>query len=112
MGSNANEERYAGKPYVWGGKTYLFAPIGLGYMERAMELSRKIESGSLSPDEIKQAMRTVIYRSLRRNYPDLTEEFINDEILDLSNIRELYYLAMEASGLKPMGKQEAESPQI
>lgn len=106
----ADSERYGGKPFVWGGKTYLLAPIGLGHMERMIEMTNKIASGALTPEQSKEEMIKIINRSLMRNYPDLTPEYIREEILDLTNMKELYQLVLDASGLKPAGKALAESP--
>ena len=108
----ADTERYGGKPYVWGGKIYLLAPIGLGYMERVIDTTKKIASGQIDSEQSKEEMVKIITRSLRRNYPDITDDFIRDEILDITNMRDIYQLVLEASGLKPSasGKTEAESP--
>lgn len=109
----AETERYGGKPFVWGGKIWLLAPIGLGHVERVIETTKKIATGQFSPDESKEEMVKIIYRSLRRNYPDLTDEYIRDEILDLTNMPTIYQLVLEASGLKPTaGKGQAESLEV
>jgi hypothetical protein len=106
----AETERYGGKPFTWGGKTYLLAPIGLGWMQRVMRESQEIAAGKFGAEEAMEKMIGVINRSLQRNYPEMTPEFIREEILDLVNVGDLYHLAIEASGGKPRSKPEAESP--
>jgi hypothetical protein len=104
-------EKYAGKSFEWGGKTYILAPIGLGYMERVQKLLTDMDS--MSADDRLKAMKAIIYRSLQRNYPDLTEQFIDDEILDLSNMPMVWKLALESSGLVAASvKLQAEAPPI
>ena len=110
MGDN-DTERYGGLPYTAAGKTYLFAPIGLGFMERVIKATKDIADGKLGREESFEFMVKVINRSLMRNYPEMTPEFIRDEILELHNVGELYQLALEASGLKRnvLGKAPAEA---
>jgi hypothetical protein len=105
----ADQERYGGKPFVWGGKTYLLAPIGLGWMERTLENVKKISTGALGVEDSKERMVEIINRSLQRNYPDMTPEFIREEILDITNMKEIYLLVLQASGLEAVGKTQAES---
>ncbi len=105
-------EKYAGKSFDWCGKTYILAPIGLGYMERVMDLMGKMEQ--LTQAEQMKAMKSIIYRSLQRNYPDLTQQEIDDEVLDLTNMKDVWRLVLESSGLVTPAaavKTAAEAPQ-
>jgi hypothetical protein len=115
-GAAVGNERYDGKPINVGGVTYLIPPLSLGALKRLREPVRKIMDGKATEEEAQDTTVAVIYAALKRNYPDLTQDFVADEIVDVANSRDLLLLALNASGyVKPggdaSGNAEAGSPQ-
>lgn len=111
----ANEnERYGGVPFIVGGVTYLCAPLSMGAMKRFQKSVTEITAGKVKPEESVDMMMAVIYSSLQRNYPDMTCEFIDENILDALNVRVCFQTVLLASGFKPQaeaGNAEAGSSQ-
>jgi hypothetical protein len=105
-----NNERYGGKPFQVGGKTYLLAPLSIGAIKRYRQAIAKVTGGDTDLEEAFELGLSVIRSSLQRNYPELTAEVIEDEIVDGSNNLAMFWAVLEASGFKPKGKSGAESP--
>jgi hypothetical protein len=103
-------ERYGGTPISVGGVRYVMAPLSFGAMNRFRRTIDEILNGKVTGDDAMKAGFDVICASLRRNYPDLTPERIEEEIVDTVNFQSLFQTALEASGFKPKGKSSAESP--
>jgi hypothetical protein len=91
-------ERFGGTAVNVGGKTYVVPPMSLGALKRLRDPVRKILDGKATEEETQDTTVAVIYSSLKRNYPELTLEYVQDEIVDLSNGRQLLNIALNASG--------------
>ncbi|MGQ0902788.1 hypothetical protein ACT4XT_10215 [Acinetobacter baumannii] len=64
-----------------------------------------------------QALSVIIdmaHVCLKRNYPDITREFVSDELLDMGNMEDVLSLVTKTSGLeytgtgKPAGESSGE----
>lgn len=80
------------------GETYTIPPLSLGAIEVMQErLDAFTGDGSLG------SVKTVIEattKALRRNYPDISEEKVANELLDLGNMMEVMQAVMDVGGLR------------
>lgn len=91
--------KYKGISYEFADGTKLIVPpLSLGDLEVMQERMAKLDGG-ISPDNINTAVE-IICRALRRNYPDITQDKLKNELLDVSNFQEVIQLAMDVGGLK------------
>ena len=51
-------------------------------------------------------MVDVAHGSLKRNYPDITREFVANELLDVGHVNAVFETVMGASGLVYTGEDE------
>jgi hypothetical protein len=99
-------ERWGGKKITIGGKEWLFAPLSIGAMKRFKDDIGKIGT-SQDATEVMEVSIRIIAASLKRNYPDLTSEFIEEDIVDMSNFKELLTEVLAVSGYQ---KKEVTTP--
>lgn len=78
------------------GATYVFPPLTLGYLEANGDALGALDPAS---KEGRGAMIDAAFASARRNYPDLTREALL-ELIDLSNMVDVFEAVMDVSGLK------------
>jgi hypothetical protein len=109
MANTTDDERYGGKEVKIGGKTYLFAPISIGQMKRFMKAIEKIQGGDSTQEETLENSLAIIRASLQRNYPSMTGEWIEENIIDPTNLGSLFNVALEASGFKAGEKGKADA---
>lgn len=90
------------------GQTWIFAPAPLGTLERFQE--------QLSSNDVPVSVIVdMAHICLKRNYPEITREYVSDELLDMGNMEEVLSLVTKTSGLeytgtgKPAGKPAGES---
>lgn len=112
----SDNERYEGTPVVVGDKTYIVPPLGLGKMRKYLPFIKQISAGEMDFSEEKHfdMPADIIYSSLVRNYPEMTREYMEDEVLNIGNLKTFIEAVCKTSGLvrggKTSGKAEAESP--
>ena len=75
------------------GKKWIFAPMALGDLERYLPVLQEFKPTNM-PELIE-----IAYRSLRRNYPNITREYVADELLDLGYVRPVLDIVSLSSGL-------------
>ena len=46
-------------------------------------------------------MAEIIHAALRRNYPELTQDELENEYLDVANMKEVFNIVMNVSGAEP-----------
>jgi hypothetical protein len=83
-----------------GGREWIIPPLTLGQLRRLTpELGKITSHASMLDAEVIAAMVKVVTAALRRNYPDLAEESV-EEVLDLGNAGEVLNAVLVGSGLR------------
>ena len=84
------------------GKTWIFAPAPLGTLERFQD--------QLSSNDVPiTVIIEMAYVCLKRNYPDITREYVADELIDMANMEEVLALVTKTSGLEYSGNTEGDN---
>jgi len=78
------------------GKNWVFAPAPLGTLERFEE---QLKSNNVPVSVIID----MAHVCLKRNYPDITREYVADELVDMANMEEVLALVTKTSGLDYSG---------
>jgi len=89
-----------GEKITLAGRTFVAPPIPLGCMRKYED----VFNGKADPSPL--VMGDVIFMTLRRNYPDLTQDEM-DELLDAKNMVEVFAAIGHASGLQEAQPGEA-----
>ena len=87
------------------GEEMVVPPLTLGAMEMLQDDLLGYD-GSVSKENIATITKAT-HSALKRNYPDITEEKIKDELLDLGNMLDVMQAVMDVGGLVRKA-QEAE----
>ena len=93
-----------------GGQTFTVAPMNMKTLQIVTPLLgslRGIEGGGLTQENI-QNIVTIIQLAINRNHPDVTFDFVNEN-MDLVNMGGLLEAAMKVSGLQKTGEAPAAS---
>ena len=98
-------ENPRGNPLKINGQVWIFAPLSLGAAELLMPKLKNFDPNDFA------LVADVAHKSLKRNYPEITREFIADELLDIGHVNAVFEAVMGASGLVHTGDepQEGES---
>lgn len=91
-----------GNPLKINGQIWIFAPLSLGAAEQLMP---KIQN--FNPSDF-ALVADVAFKSLKRNYPDITREYVADELLDIGHVNDVFETVMGASGLVYTGDEPQE----
>jgi 1-deoxy-D-xylulose 5-phosphate reductoisomerase len=86
-----------------GGQDWLVPALTLGQLRRLREERKNLNSGD--EDKTLSAVCTIVATALSRNYPDMTEQRV-EELIDLENRDRVVAAVLGNSGLKP-GEAEA-----
>ena len=95
-------ENPRGNPLKINGQVWIFAPLSLGAAEQLMP---KIQN--FNPSDF-ALVADVAFKSLKRNYPDITREYVADELLDVGHVNDVFETVMVASGLVYTGDEPQE----
>lgn len=87
----------AGQKVSLGGTEYTVPPLNIAALKKHSESFDKITRGEFTQSQLQDVMVDVIYLSLKRNYPDMTIEKVED-IIDLGNIQATFNAVMATSG--------------
>ncbi len=82
------------------GQKWVFAPAPLGAIERFQDQLN-------SPSVPAAVIIDLSHICLKRNYPDITREYVADELIDIGNMQEVLDLVVNVSGLDHKGDKEA-----
>ncbi len=93
-------ENPRGNPLKINGQIWIFAPLSLGAAEKLMPKLKTFDPSDFA------LVADGAYGSLKRNYPDITREFIADELLDVGHVNAVFETVMGASGLVYTGEDE------
>lgn len=84
------------------GQDWIFAPAPLGALEKYQDhLSAEVIPFNVVID--------LAHISLKRNYPDITREYVADELIDVANMEESLALIIKTSGLNHGEKRGEQS---
>lgn len=95
-------ENPRGNPLKINGQVWIFAPLSLGSAEQLMPKLKNFDPKDFA------LVADVAHKSLKRNYPDITREFIADELLDIGHVNAVFEVVMGASGLVHRGDETQE----
>ena len=95
-------ENPRGNPLKINGQFWIFAPLSLGAAEQLMPKLKNFDPNDFA------LVADVAHKSLKRNYPDITREFIADELLDIGHVNAVFEAVMGASGLVHTGDEPQE----
>lgn len=89
-----------GNPLKINGQIWIFAPLSLGAAEQLMPKLKSFDPSDFG------LFTDVAFKSLKRNYPEITREFIADELLDIGHVNEVFETVMNTSGLIHSGEED------
>ncbi|MEI8032780.1 MAG: hypothetical protein WCH05_05510 [Chlorobiaceae bacterium] len=92
------------------GETYIIPPLSLGALEVVQE-SVGLFDGTISRDSVKAVTQAALL-ALQRNYPELTEEKVKHELLDISNMLDVMQAVMDVGGLLAKAASVGEQPPV
>jgi hypothetical protein len=90
-----------GTPIELGGVRWILPPMNVATLQFHAEFFKGVADGSLAGSSAFTALPVladVIYRCLKRNYPDVTSEEIAEHV-DLGNMDALFQAVVKTSGL-------------
>jgi len=99
---------FAGTTASMGGKDWVVPPLTLGAMKRnsaALEIAKSVGAPFSMTIEQLDAVVKVVWIALRRNYPDLTLEMV-EEMLDTGNTTSVLVSVLFGSGLVQSGEAQ------
>ncbi len=79
-------------------KEYVIPPLNFAGTRKYIAASKRL-SGIADPEEQMSIMAEMVWLALKRNYPQLSVEDVED-ILDFTNVQTIMDAIVEASGLK------------
>lgn len=100
----AAKARIAGAPVSMGGEDWIVPALSFRQLRELKEPLGRLASGidlNVSQDDVV----VVVHAALSRNYPDLTCERVESELLDLSNMKEAIEAVMGQSGMVKRGAE-------
>lgn len=83
--------------YDFGGRKLVLAPLNLGALRQLLEKLKSI--GAEASVEQIDTVVDAVHASLKRNYPDITRDEVENDLIDASNAEELLPIIMNRSGL-------------
>jgi len=93
-----------------GGREFVVPPLNLKALRKlAPKIQMLAAIGDVPTDEQLEAVASVVHSALVRNYPDMTQEEVEDA-LDLLNLVPTIDAVMQASGLRRVAPGEAQEP--
>ena len=99
-----------GVAVAMGGHDWLVPPLTLGELRRLMPKVRQLtEIGAAMGEEQIAVLVEIVTAALRRNYPDVTPEEV-ENLLDLGNAAPVLNAVLTGSGLKLGGTPAGEAP--
>ncbi len=108
------DEGYEGVEVTLGRCVYVAPPLSLKAMRVLMPKIMALSAtgaAALVTDEMFDTLSELIYTALKRNYPALTMEAV-EEGLDIKNMHAAMSAILSASGLTPGNLRAATSPMI
>lgn len=83
--------------YDFNGRQLVLAPLNMGALRQLLD---RLKSFGLEPSsEQIDTLVDAVYASLKRNYPSITRDDVENDLVDASNAEELMPIIMNRSGL-------------
>jgi hypothetical protein len=110
-GSGPGQALLPGVTIAMGGRDWLVPPLTLGQLRRLAPDLGRITAGGLTmlDPEAVGAVVKVVTAALSRNYPDMTEQRVAEELLDLGNANEVLAAVLASSGLRRAAPGEGQA---
>lgn len=91
-----------------GGKDWTVPPLSFRLLRQLRAQIDKMSSGGsgMPSDEQLDAITEIVHTALKRNYPELTRDVVED-MLDFGNMQHVIAAIMGASGLVAQGEAKA-----
>ena len=90
--------RFLGVTKNLGGADFVVPPLSLGQLKRLQPLLRSM--GEADPEAQIDLMSQVIFSSLSRNYPAITQDEV-DDLIDVGNVADIFAVVVSVSALEP-----------
>ena len=103
---NGQPVEFAGVPVKLGRCWYVLPALNAGALRRHATAIKAVQSSE--PDEQIATCSLLVYEALRRNYPHVTAEFVEDRV-DMGNFQHLLEITMGISGLELVDHVAAEA---
>jgi hypothetical protein len=89
-----------------GGRVFTMAPLSLGVIQRLQKRLENLSTDSaLNPESLSTIVQAT-HASLKRNYPDITEEQVGD-LVDVGNMLDVVSLVLDVGGFKRKAAEDA-----
>ena len=90
------------------GEDWIVPPLTLGQLRRLMPKIKELKDiGAGMGSEQIETMSEVVTAAMGRNYPELTADQVENELLDLGNAGEVLTAILSGSGLRRSGESPA-----
>lgn len=84
------------------GKKWIFAPLPLAAVERFQDV---LNAGNVPVS----AVIDMGHISLKRNYPEITRDYVAEDLIDMANMQEVLETITQVSGLEYTGNTEEQA---
>ena len=94
--------KHEGTVVSLGGQEYTIPPLslrGLRKVQPQLKIIFNLSDGELPTEEQIEAISIIVHEALKRNYPDITLEVV-EELIDLDNLSTVLPAAMTVAGLE------------
>jgi len=89
-----------------GGRMYMLPPLSLGALQLLQAGLNALPTLSSTDPEAIKTMISATHLALARNYPEITPAEVG-ELVDVSNLGDVYECLMDVAGIKRRAQQEA-----
>lgn len=95
--------KHKGVQLTIGGEEFVFAPLPVATLMTALPMLKEKEAATVSGDLVAFAdyanvVTEMAFVSLRRNYPDITQERVAGELVDAGNLADVVTAMLDVSG--------------
>lgn len=104
---NGDDVEFEGTELKLGRAIFIVPPLGLGAAKRLV--GRIADFGKLPIEEQMDLAGEMAYLALKRNYPDLTRERV-DDLVDLGNMNQVFEAVAKVSGFTAQRVPAGNSP--
>ena len=101
--------KHKGIPVQMGEREYVVPPLALGALEALQDRIAGFK-GDIRDGKQVATVIDAAHAALKRNYPEITREEVAD-LVDVSNMAEVFEAVMDVSGLKRKALEAGEAPE-
>jgi hypothetical protein len=96
-----------GIPIEMGGAEFVVPPLTVGQIRECKEDRATVSREGADEVDVLEAAARIIHAAFARNYPDVTLDVLERDLLDMGNYREVLGAVLFGSGLRPAVSGEA-----